>query len=107
MRKAINWLQNDGVRHFPVCTEPQRFKHHAIPITHPFNCIEYADEIIRFENYEEDVRKYLVDKNIPIKIKKTNYTNKNDEIVLDKRQKEILRNYYKQDFLKFNYDIYE
>ncbi|MFG6665253.1 sulfotransferase family 2 domain-containing protein [Sulfitobacter sp. 916] len=33
---------------------PWNFKHHIIPQTHPFNCLFYADTVLRFETLEDD-----------------------------------------------------
>jgi len=35
----------------------EKIRHHTIPQTHPFNCLQYADFVGRFENVEEDFAK--------------------------------------------------
>lgn len=109
---AINYLLDESVGYKIGISNIEDFKHHAIPITHPYNCIKYADAIIRFENYAKDVERYVlnhccstVGKKIPINIQKTNYTKADHHIVLDQTQKENLWNYYKQDFKTFKYEI--
>jgi len=37
--------------------EVGKLRHHAIPQTHPFNCLKYADFIGRFESLSADFRK--------------------------------------------------
>lgn len=34
----------------------EKIRHHAIPQTHPFNCLHLADHVARHEHYEEEVR---------------------------------------------------
>ncbi|WP_170575662.1 sulfotransferase family 2 domain-containing protein [Ruegeria atlantica] len=34
-------------------------RHHTIPQTHPYNCLEEADFVGRYENYEKDLNKVL------------------------------------------------
>lgn len=102
---AIQCLLDDNVdyEHTLKHNSLQNFKHHAIPITHKYNCIKYADKIIRFEQYNEDIQKYLVDLGIPIKIQKTNYTEE-IQIKLNDLQIERLANYYKTDFQTLGYE---
>lgn len=35
-------------------TTESKIRHHAIPQTHPFNCLEYADFVGRYENLQSD-----------------------------------------------------
>lgn len=37
-------------------TQQERIKHHTSTQTHPLNCLEMADYIARYENYEDEVR---------------------------------------------------
>jgi hypothetical protein len=37
---------------------PWNLKHHILPQTHPFNCLFYADHILRFETLEDDFKDY-------------------------------------------------
>lgn len=79
------------------------FKHHVIPITHPYNCIDKANYIIRYENYHTDCFKIFRSMlNIPFTPKHINSSNKK-QITLSKKQKDILYDYYHQDFISFNY----
>ncbi|WP_171121954.1 MULTISPECIES: sulfotransferase family 2 domain-containing protein [unclassified Ruegeria] len=34
-------------------------RHHTIPQTHPFNCLDQADFVGRYENYEDDLNEIL------------------------------------------------
>lgn len=40
-------------------TVNMKIRHHTIPITHAYNCIECADFIGRFENFHSDVNRML------------------------------------------------
>ena len=35
-------------------TTPRKIRHHAIPQTHPFNCLQHADFVGRFETLDKD-----------------------------------------------------
>lgn len=100
---AINYLQDDSIEHHDLSSPIENFKHHAIPITHQYNCIQHADVIVKFENYSSDVKKFLTNKGVPVKINKTNYTPKLD-INLTGDQERALYKYYKTDFEEFNYN---
>jgi hypothetical protein len=103
--KAIDVLYDNNIGHEDLRDDYQNFKHHAIPITHPFNCIDHADKIIRFENYEADVKKYLVDNNaLPLQLLKTNFTDNSIKVDISKKQKSLITDYYRDDFLRFNYE---
>src|SRR5690606_32464705 len=36
-------------------TQAERIRHHTIPQTHPFNCLSLAQEVYRFERFEEEI----------------------------------------------------
>ncbi len=40
-------------------SEQVNIRHHMLPQTHPFYCLEHADIVARFENYEAEVRRIL------------------------------------------------
>tara|TARA_R110000868_G_scaffold43693_4_gene146719 strand:+ start:586 stop:1146 length:561 start_codon:yes stop_codon:yes gene_type:complete len=40
-------------------TTAERIRHHVMPQTHPFFCLDQADFVGRFETYEEDLNKIL------------------------------------------------
>ena len=40
-------------------TMEERIRHHAIPQTHPFNCLSHADFVGRYERYDDDLRHVL------------------------------------------------
>jgi hypothetical protein len=104
IQMAIDALLNEDIGFDNVLYSLENFKHHTIPITHPYNCIRYADRIVRFENYEHDVKRHFKELNISIEVTKTNYTNKDIAVNLTKSQKTILFEYYKEDFKRFNYN---
>ena len=105
VQMATDILLNNSIGFDNVPYSPEHFKHHAIPIAHPYNCIQYADHIIRFENYEHDVKRHFKELNISIEVTKTNYTNKDIAVNLTKSQKTILFDYYKEDFETFDYKM--
>ena len=43
-------------------------KHHIIPQTHPFNCLKYANRILRFENLTEDFSNLCGELNISVEL---------------------------------------
>lgn len=102
---AIDILLNDSIGFGNKPNTLENFKHHTIPITHPYNCIQYADKIIRFENYEKDAKQYFNELDIPIEIKKYNSTNKQIIVSLTKNQQQVLFDYYKEDFKTFDYKM--
>jgi hypothetical protein len=96
---AIKIILDPNITHKSAST----FKHHAIPITHPYNCIDKANYITRYENYSDDCLKIFKSMlNIPFIPKHINSSNKK-QIILSKKQKDILYDYYRQDFISFNY----
>lgn len=105
LQMAIDILLDNSIGFKNVPCSLENFKHHTIPITHPYNCIQYADQIIRFENYEQNVKKCFNELGISIEINKTNYTNKDLTISLTKNQQKILFDYYKEDFETFDYEM--
>ena len=86
---------------------PERIRHHTIPQTHPFNCLDAADFVGRFEAYEEDLRRVLErvglrDQSIP-QIRRTEHKAWAD--VLSSSQKSRVHAYFKDDFEALEYDM--
>jgi hypothetical protein len=82
-------------------------RHHTIPQTHKFNCINYANHICRFENYDEEImvimEKLNIDKKIPHNNKSKNTHNYKD--YCDVRTKNSIISYYEQDYTFLNYEL--
>ena len=52
----IEILQDENIGHTNDRKEIDVFiKHHALPITHPSNCLDYAEKIYRFENFTQSI----------------------------------------------------
>ncbi len=86
-------------------TFEEKIRHHTIPQTHKFNCLDRADFIGRYENLDADyahISQYI---GAPGTLPKFHYTNAkcNDvhllPVVFDKLYK-----FYRQDFEKLGYD---
>ncbi len=81
-------------------------KHHLLPMTHPYNCIEYADIIMRFENLQEDWKKVCKKagwEHTPLPhINKSVHRNYRDAI--GPALKYDIDQIYKEDFERFGYE---
>lgn len=108
--KAIDVLEDSNISPGPICTLPkdeptnmslsEHFKHHIIPITHPYNYMKDVDNIIRFENYADDVNRYFRDVEIPHRHKTADRS-----ITLTEQQKARLYDIYHEDFVTYNYKL--
>lgn len=79
--------------------------HHTLPMSHPYNGIEKADFVGRFETLADDWAKVAwmlggVQKHLPM----LNWTQKADEEVSPWLAK-MLADYYAEDFERFGYDL--
>lgn len=85
----------------------ERFLHHALPMSHPFNSIVDADCIYRFESFEQDYIRLCRRCNIkPIPdLPKLHISRQQIRLSsLNKQQILFLLKYYEQDYTEFNYD---
>ena len=94
----------DGHR---VTTE-QKIRHHAIPQTHPFNCLEHADFVGRFESLTDDFDKVckklgIADSTLP----HWNRTDRSTDFMqyFDSKSIEIVNEFYQEDFAQLDYSI--
>jgi hypothetical protein len=88
-------------------TFEEKIRHHTIPQTHPFNCMDLADHVARFENYTEELQNicHLVGINIGT-IPKMHFTKPLIwSEVLHGRDLERCLEYYENDILSFGYSI--
>lgn len=89
-------------------TTKKKIRHHAIPQTHPFHCLEQADFVGRFESLEEDfaeVLKRLGAENRPLP--HMNRSRQGDDFMkhYDAETWQIATEYYRQDFEQLGYEV--
>ena len=101
----IDILENPKIGHSNNRKEIKEFiKHHALPITHPYNNIDKAHELFLFENYLE-AEKSIADKlKIKLKIPKLNVSINKDQFNVSKltgNQINRLEKIYKQDIILY------
>lgn len=94
--KSINYKNNrNNINEY--------IKHHALPMSHPYNCIQHADKIYRFENFQESVEDIKKRLNISRKIQKLNQS-RGQVQKIDKETLQRIKEVYKQDFKEYGYD---
>lgn len=84
----------------------EKIRHHAIPQTHPFNCLQYADFVGRFETIDSDFQKIADRVGIKTELPKMHYTT--HESWRHYLTGEDLRRsiaYYKTDLETLNYTV--
>lgn len=87
-------------------TFEERIRHHAIPQTHPFNCLKDADYVGRFENIDADFQEICARLNLKAELPKihcTQHKHWSEELspgVIQKCYK-----YYEDDFVQLNYAV--
>ena len=68
LNQCMDYILDDNIRIFPIGRRHKTVsfnggkpftKHHSVPITHPFNRIDLAETIYRFENYNESVKEIM------------------------------------------------
>ncbi len=96
----------DGVR----STVPRKIRHHALPQTHPFYCIDQADFMGRFERLEDDFQEILDRLGIPRQplnhMNKTNRVKKTMDY-FDPETWQRAVEFYAEDFDRLGYEITE
>ncbi|MGJ3244358.1 MAG: sulfotransferase family 2 domain-containing protein [Opitutales bacterium] len=86
-------------------TLEENIRHHCIPMSHPFNCLQFADYIGRYENYSKDLQ-WVMEKlgfslpHLP-HLRKT--IRKHWQYYFNKDVLLKCYGFYKEDFHKFNY----
>lgn len=85
---------------FNPASDEEGVKHHAIAQTDPYNTLDYAKRIARFENYTDDLSKIL--KDFGVKFNKTKHHNmslkKDIPLILKDKHLEMVNDYYAKDF---------
>lgn len=86
-------------------TFEEKIKHHGVPQTDPFNCLQHADFVGRFETLDADFEKIAQKVGIDRELPKMHFTKRQswqDELPEDLL--EPLYNYYRKDFETLGYD---
>jgi hypothetical protein len=83
----------------------EKIRHHTIPQTHPFNCLEYADFVGRYETLEEDF--FSISRKIGVEISALPNINassrKHYKEYFSESTKSIVEDYYQEDLERLNY----
>lgn len=86
-------------------TFEEKIRHHTIPQTHPFNCLQLADHVARQEAYEQEVR--LICARVGLRLDRVPRmhvtTPTHWSSVLEGSVLERVRAYYRQDFEQLGY----
>jgi len=86
----------------------QKIRHHAIPQTHPFNCLQYADFVGRFEQLANDFAK--VCERLEYQCEGLPHWNRTDRATdfmqyFDADTLQIVEQFYTDDFTQLNYSF--
>ncbi len=86
-------------------TFAEKLRHHAIPQTHPFNCLDQAKVIGRFERFEEDFARICEHIGIPPgplpHMNRTSHGGYRD--YFDRETRALVESYYAEDLERFDY----
>ena len=83
-----------------------KIRHHAIPQTHPYNCLQLADFVGRFENIEEDFRKVCNHLGIKGELPHWNMTERDGyQRYYDDETRKIAEEYYGEDIRQLQYQF--
>jgi hypothetical protein len=84
-------------------------KHHLLPQTHPYNCLHYAQDVLRFENLEADFAEFCARQRIEIPLRKLGASRKPPNALRteDLTEEDLRRiaNYYNRDFVSLGYPV--
>lgn len=89
-------------------TFEEKIRHHTIPQTHPFNCLEQADFIGRYENIEKDFALIsqainLQEANLPVM--HASKRSRSYKEYFSSYTKKIAENFFELDLKKLRYDF--
>ena len=86
-------------------TFEEKIRHHTLPLTHPFHCIEHADFVGRFETLEKDFQVVCSELGINGPLPHWNQTIPTDDYreFYDPQTLKIAREYYADDLKQFGY----
>lgn len=83
-----------------------KLRHHAIPQTHPFNCVDHANFIGRFESIERDFKEICDQLNLTGKLPHWNKTSRTDyRQYFNAATKQLASEYYAEDLSRFGYEF--
>lgn len=87
-------------------TVEEKIRHHTIPQTHPFNCLQFADFVGRFERIDEDFEIVARRVGMTEALPKMHYTSHSHwQSYLSGPLLDRCIAYYAEDFEKLGYDI--
>jgi len=104
--RFIEIVKDDAVDIWRRKTYEEKLKHHAIPQTHPDNCLEHADFVGRFENFRDDFKKVCNHLGIEGELPHLNVSTsrQKEPIAYDSTIIEFIQDYYEADFERLGYD---
>jgi hypothetical protein len=104
---ALDILEDDSIIYDERRkTLPERLRHHAIPQTHPYNCLQYADFVGRFERIDEDFAKVAEKLGMTATLPKMHSTSHQEwQHYIKGEALERAAAYYKKDLEELNYSI--
>ena len=86
-------------------TFEEKIKHHAIPQTHPYNCLDAAKFVGRYERLNEDFARIAEILGIETELPHYNYTVRRSwQEEIPDRMIAPLREYYRDDFERLGYE---
>ena len=89
-------------------TTPEKIRHHSIPQTHPYNCLEHADYIGRFESLETDFAEVCQRLEIPFeRLPHWNRTDRETDYMqyFDAASLAMVNDFYRADLAELNYPV--
>jgi hypothetical protein len=108
MEDMVDILIDDSIPYdFPMHRSLDiRIRHHILPMTHPYNCLEHAKTIYRFENYEESVNEIMKRLQIQGKVPHRNKSRSRVDYrsAITPAMKEKIDKVYEEDLARFGYE---
>lgn len=106
MDRFIEIARDDSIDIWTRKTFEEKLRHHAIPQTHPDNCLNWADFVGRFERLEEDFAKVCADLSFDGKLphKNNSVTKAREPLIIDEKAAAFIVDYYRKDFEELGYD---
>ena len=88
-------------------TYEERIRHHTIPQTHPFNCLQLADLIGRFESLQDDFDRICRRLKIgPVRLPVLNVSRHRQSMeYFSDESRCLVQEYYRQDFEQLGYPM--
>lgn len=111
LRQFLEIAMDDSI---PFDTAPEevgksfeiKLRHHALPQTHPFYCLEHATFTGRFESMKEDFQKVCKRLNLDGDLPHMNKTDRDDyRQYFDETTKAMASRFYEKDIRQLNYSF--